>query len=367
MRHETAYKFEKSSERQATGKLRRAADFSLIALGLLAAIFVLHSARSLLAPILLAVVIGTMFGPIADRIEAFKVRPSVSAAAVVVLFIFIIAGGVVGFAVPLSGWTDELPKIWSQMQSSILSWQGAIQAIGSLQEQLKMLAGSNVEMTVQVDDGSTVVDAAYLAPTILGQILVFLASFYFFVATRHDLRILILKLCMRRRTRWQVARVFRDVEQNVSEYLLSITFINLALGMTVAFALWVAGVESPLLWGMLAGVLNYVAYIGPAIMTVILVGVGLATETQTLAILAPAAIFLLINFLEAHFVTPSVIGQKMTLNPFFVFLSLVFWIWIWGPLGGFIAVPSLLIMNAIYRQMYYVPARDRRRRIENAQ
>jgi predicted PurR-regulated permease PerM len=137
----------------------------------------------------------------------------------------------------------------------------------------------------------------------------------------------------------------------VSRYLLSITVINMIEGAAVGVALHLIGVPSALLWGALAAVTNFVVFIGPIVMVVILFMVGL-TEFDTLgASLLPVAVYLVINMLEAQFVTPMVIGRTMTLNPFVVMLALIFWIWLWGPLGGFIAIPALLVLYAVIRNI----------------
>ncbi|WP_026480428.1 AI-2E family transporter [Ahrensia sp. 13_GOM-1096m] len=354
--------YEKKAANAIEKNLQIAANVSAVVIGLFACLVALHLGKTIIAPIALAIVIGIMFGPIADRIEKSKIRPSISAMLVVALFAGLILASFAAFAVPMSSWMDRVPRIWNQFQISLADWKGMFETVGSFQQELqKMAGGEATAMKVEVDESGPFEEAAFLAPVILGQIAIFLASFYFFVATRHDLRLLILKLCVRRKTRWHVARIFKDVEDSVSGYLISITYINLGMGITVSLLFWLIGVPSPFLWGMLAGVLNYVVYIGPAVMSVILIGVGLATHTETLAILTPAAVFLGVNFLEAQFITPTIIGRRTTMNPFFVFLSLVFWIWLWGPAGGFIAIPSLLITNVIYLHMFVAPQQRRQR------
>ncbi len=121
--------------------------------------------------------------------------------------------------------------------------------------------------------------------------------------------------------------------------------------MAVSIAMWLIGVPSPLLWGMMAGALNYIIYIGPFAMFLILLAVGLASFTAPAAILAPAMAYLLLNLTEAQFVTPMTLGKRLTLNPFVVFLALAFWLWIWGPVGGFVAVPALLVVYAVVRNV----------------
>ncbi|MCR4267071.1 AI-2E family transporter [Nitratireductor sp. ZSWI3] len=326
--------------------LTLAARVSIIFLGLLAFIAALHHARFLLAPISLAVFIGLMLGPLATRLEARGIAPSLSAITVVLVFIVLVGVFLIAIATPLTAWTERLPQIWNELQLQLSSLRQPLETVRNLQEEIRAVTGgSNVR--VSVDEGSTVQDVAVLAPTLLAQLLVFFASLYFFVATRHQTRIAILKLCFDRRLRWRVAHIFRDVENAVSEYLLSISIINVGLGVAVTVALWLLGVPSAPLWGAMAALLNFVIYIGPALMAVVLLAVGLATFDTLTASFMPPLVYLCLNALEAQFVTPTVIGRRMTLNPFIVFLAIAFWLWFWGPIGGFIAIPALLTIYAI--------------------
>ncbi|MGE0585968.1 MAG: AI-2E family transporter [Flavobacteriaceae bacterium] len=327
--------------------LGRASRLAVVGIGLTALVGVLYFAKLVFAPIALALVIGLMFGPLATRVERTGIPPAASASIIVILFITIIAAFVMAFAVPLSDWVERLPEIWRRLQAVVRDWKGVISTLGAAQEELRNLTGGAGVMSVKVDDGGAVESVAILAPSILAQFIVFLASLYFYVASREAFRVAILRLCINRRLRWRVAHVFRDVERLVSRYLLSITLVNIGLGAVVAIALWAVGVESALLWGVLAGVLNYVIYVGPAIMVVILTGVGLAGFDGG-AVFLPPLIYLFFNFLEAQFVTPYVIGRNVTLNPFIVFLAIVFWLWLWGPVGGFVAVPLVLIFYTIF-------------------
>lgn len=323
-----------------------AGQIGAVIAGLLALIAALHFGRPILVPISLGVVIGLMFGPLADVIEKRGLKPSWSAAIVMLTFLFISLAGLAAFAVPLSMWMELLPTIWEKLRDTISDWEGVISSIGSVQEELRSLTGAEQRINVEVDDSTSASDLAFIAPALIGQLAVFLGSLYFFVATRHQIRIAILGLCMNRRLRWRVAHVFRDAEQLVSRYLLSITAINIGLGTAVAIAMAIIGVPSPILWGLMAALFNYIVYIGPACMAIILFGVGLATFDSTGMILLPPLVFLFLNFIEAQFVTPIVLGRSLTLNPFVIFLAVVFWLWMWGPAGGFLAVPFLLIVSA---------------------
>ena len=207
------------SESQFERILGNAARIALVFIAFVALVAVLQAGQVFLAPVTLAIVIGLMFGPVADRVERFGVPPALSSAIVVLLLIAVIVAGVTLFAVPLSDWVARAPVIWEKLQTELANLQGPLQAIGAFQAQIASVFGSNSAMSVTVEDGGPLTSLAFLAPAILAQILIFLASLYFFVATRDHIRISVLSLCVSRRMRWRTAHVFRDVESKVSRFL----------------------------------------------------------------------------------------------------------------------------------------------------
>ena len=335
------------SESQFERLLANAGRIALVMIGLLALLVALKEGQVFLAPVTLAIVIGLMFGPVADRVERFGVPPALSAGIVVLMLIALIAAGVALFAVPMSDWVARAPMIWEKLQAQLATLQGPLEAASAFQEQVASIFSSDSALAVTVEDGGQMISVAMLAPAILAQILIFLASLYFFIATRDHIRISVLSLCVSRRMRWRTAHVFRDVEAKVSRFLLSITVINACVGCAVALVMWAIGMPSPLLWGAMAAVLNYIPYVGQAVMNLVLLAVGLGTQTGLENILLPMGCYLVINFIEGQIVTPHFIGRTMTLNPFIIFLSITFWLWAWGPIGGLVAVPTLLIATSI--------------------
>jgi predicted PurR-regulated permease PerM len=330
--------------------LLRSAQVAVIVMGFATAIFMLYAGEYILAPASLGIVLGLMLGPLATQLERRGLRPGLSASLVVILFILAICLVAAAVAAPLAFWLSRLPQLWSNLQLQLSELKAPLEALKGVRDQLRELTGGE-GLTVSVDEGVGVESVAVFAPAFVAQVLIFFACLYFFVATRNQTRSAVLKLCLDRRLRWRVAHIFRDVERLVSRYLLSITVINIIEGAAVGVALHLIGVPSALLWGALAAVTNFVVFIGPIVMVVILFMVGL-TEFDTLsASLLPVAAYLVINMLEAQFVTPMVIGRTMTLNPFVVVLALIFWIWLWGPLGGFIAIPALLVLYAVIRNI----------------
>lgn len=319
---------------------------ALMGLCLIVGLAALDIGQVVFAPVCLAVVIGMLFGPAEDWLAGRGVHPGVSALVIVFFFVAVILMAGAAFSVPLSGWMDKLPQIWKQLQAQVTSWDGLFHTLSNLQNGLRSALGQDGSQTVSVTDGSAVERVVTFAPSFVAQVILFLASLYFFIRTRIDLRQMLVRLSPHAQTRHKIGGICQTIERRLSRYLVSITAINLVEGICVALALWALDVPSPLMWGMLAGLLNYVIYVGPAVMVALLLGVGLAVGATTVDILAPAGAYLVINLIEAQFVTPTVLGKTMTLNPFIVFFCTAFWIWLWGPVGGFVAVPILLAVTA---------------------
>jgi predicted PurR-regulated permease PerM len=331
--------------------LAQGSQAAVILISLLAMVVALDYGEYILAPLALGILIGLVLGPLAAALERRGLPCGLSAFVVFVLFIALVGAFAFVIASPLSWWIGRLPQIWQQLQTQLAHFREPLESIGAARDELRKIVGSG-GVTVQVDSGSPVESVATLAPAVIAQILIFLASLYFFVATRHRTRVAILRLCLTRRLRWRVAHIFRDVETLVSRYLLSISLINIAEGATVGIGLWLAGVPSAALWGALAIVANFITFLGPLTMTLLLFAVGL-TQFDTLAgALVPPLIYQAINATEQQFLTPMLLGHALTLNPFVVVLALIFWVWLWGPLGGFIAIPALLVCYAVIRNIF---------------
>jgi predicted PurR-regulated permease PerM len=123
--------------------------------------------------------------------------------------------------------------------------------------------------------------------------------------------------------------------------------VNVGFGIAVGSGLWLVGMPNPILWGILAGVLNYVPYLGGLVGYIIVGFVALTVfDTTGRALMAPGVYFLL-NIIEGNIITPAILGRELTLNPVMIFAWLIFWGWIWGIPGALLAIPLLTMTKII--------------------
>jgi predicted PurR-regulated permease PerM len=145
----------------------------------------------------------------------------------------------------------------------------------------------------------------------------------------------------------QVVDISKQIESDISAYLVTITAMNTAVGIATALVMSFTGVGDPILWGTVAFLLNFVPILGPVLGVVIFILAGLLTiDTLWLAML-PAGLYLGIHLIEGEIITPLLLARRFTLNPVLVILSLVFWFWMWGVPGAILSVPMLAITKIV--------------------
>jgi predicted PurR-regulated permease PerM len=181
----------------------------------------------------------------------------------------------------------------------------------------------------------------------------FIGTLFFLIVGRARFRKNAVNWSASRITRLRTLKILNDIEDSLGGYLLVVTVINLALGIVTIVAATLMGLPSPILWGVLAFVLNYIPYVGPAIMDLLLFGIGLLTFPTLLGALLPPAIFIAITTIEGHFLTPAIVGRRvLNLHPLAIFLSIAFWAWMWGPIGAFLATPILIVARVALNHLY---------------
>ncbi|HEX9070365.1 MAG TPA: AI-2E family transporter [Pseudolabrys sp.] len=322
---------------------RTAAQSATIGMFVILLVVALSLARPLLLPVASAFVMSMMLGPLSARAERYQIPSLVSAIVLWLLVVAVFYSVIILLAAPTVDWIGKTPDIGRNIQEKLHVFDHPLAA---LQELRDALLPSDKKGSLGVDIISFVQPALLIVTPAIGQTLIFFGTLFFMLLGRSQLRRVLVVFFDEREARLRTLKIMNDIEHNLTGYLSIVALINIAVGICGGVAAWVAGLPDPVAWAVLAFILNFVPYIGALIMEVALFMVGLVTfATLTHALLAPL-LFLGLATLEGHFITPSIMGHRLTLNPLTVFLSLVFWTWLWGPVGAFLAAP-LLIMGLV--------------------
>jgi predicted PurR-regulated permease PerM len=308
----------------------------------------LYIGHAILLPILAAAIVALTLAPLIKAAAARGISPWISG-------IFILAVGlgalsliVTALAGPVSEWIGRAPEIGSTIKDKLAVLDRPLASLHELQTALSGGEGVNVN----TPPTSLVLPVVAFVTPAAGELLLFFGTLLFFLIGQIELRTSLVSLFGNRDTKLRFLKIMRDIERNLAGYLTVVTIINAALGTVVAVGTWLVGYPNPVIFGVLAALLNYVPYVGPGVMVIALFGVGLVSfDSIAHAAIAPLG-FIALTALEGHLITPTIVGRRLTLNPLVVLLALAFWTWMWGPFGAFLAVPLSIIGLVVFNHLF---------------
>jgi predicted PurR-regulated permease PerM len=326
-----------------------------IVLVVLGAIAFLYFTRPVLLPVFLACIAGMTLKPLIRWLSYCRIPPALSAAVVLCLLVAAIGIGFFQLGRPALTWMNEAPQHMTELRQRVQKMfplfrrfsqaAAAVNNLGATEEEKKeeQKKAPMVEMkntrgtssilnwtgTLLVGIGETLV----LVYLLLASGDLFLQKLVHVMPTFSDKK--------------RAVEINREIQQNISNYLFSVSLINISLGIVVSGGLYFMGVPNAAMWGMLVAVLNFVPYFGPVAGMILLVTVGLLTFDTLWMGLLPAAWYLVLHLLEANLITPVLLGRRFTLNPVVIFVSLIFWTWLWGVPGALLSVPILVSIKVV--------------------
>lgn len=323
------------------------AQYALIGIFLILFTALLSYGRGVFLPITVALVIGTILAPLTNKAAQNGIPHAATAAILVLGMIGLLSTGIVLLADPVRDWIGRAPEIGANLREKLSIFDTVFDALNRIRDALGAAPSQN---KMSFDVSNLVQPAlASLTPAV-GQLLIFFGTLFFFLAHRNRLKESIVRFGSARESRLRAIRIWNEVEASLATYIATVTGINACVGIIVGIACYFLGLPSPWVWGVLAFALNFVPYIGPGTMIITLLGVGLVTFNSFYQALIAPLLFIGMSTVEGQFVTPTILGARLTLNPLFIFLSIAFWAWLWGPFGALLAVPLLIVTIVIINQ-----------------
>ena len=317
---------------------------------LLASLAALYIASPIVLPVVLAIVLKLLLQPLVRLTDRAGVPRALGALLAIILLVAALAGVVSGVAGPATSWAAKLPEAIPQIQHQLAFLARPIASMEWMMGQLQSVAGGGVSVPQASSEHPSfnVMGALFsgTATVAAGLFTTLVVLFYLLVSGETFLRRLVEILPSFAEKR-QAVEITLDIERNISVYLVTVTLINFVVGVLTFAIMWVCGVANPLLWGVIAFVVNFVPILGPMVAIAIFLMASVLSLGVTWSALLPVGLYFLIHVVEGELVTPMLMARRFTINPVAVILALIFWYWMWGVPGAVLAVPMLAITKLV--------------------
>src|SRR4249919_1526829 len=318
----------------------------LFVLALLTTAFV---AREIVLPLVFAIVLKLLLQPALRVLERLRI-PRLPAALLLILALF---GTIVGLGTAISGpartWAAKLPQGIPRLEERLSFMRVPIKTLQLFLQQVEDIGGTGPSPNGAVSErGAALLTTLFTGTRNFASGFFTTVLFLFFLLVSGDIFLhRLVEILPRFSSKRQVVDISQQIESDISAYLVTITIMNAAVGISTGLAMWLTGVGDPILWGSVAFLLNYVPILGTALGVLIFLLAGLLTIDTLWQALLPAGLYLAFHLIEGETVTPMLLARLFTLNPVLVVISLVFWFCMWGIPGAILSVPMLAITKII--------------------
>ena len=326
-----------------------------IVVSVLGVIAFLYFARPVILPIVLACVAGMTLKPLIRWSSCCHIPPPVSAALVLFLLVSAIGIGFFQLGRPALTWANDAPQHMTDLRQRFLKIFPSLARFSQAAAAVNNLGATEAEKkaeqekvpVVEVKDSRGTTSILNWTGTFLAGLGETLVLLYLLLASGDLFLQKLVRVMPTLHDKKSVVEISHEIQQNISNYLFSVSLINIGMGMVVGGGLYFMGVPNAAMWAMFVAVLNFVPYFGPVAGVLVLAALGLLTFDTVWQGLLPPAWYLLLHTLEANFITPMLLGRRFTINPVVIFVSLIFWTWLWGVPGALLSVPILVSIKVI--------------------
>lgn len=330
-------------------RTRAVVPVAVVGVFLLALIAGLYFAKPFVMPIVIATLLTFLLKPLVRWLARVRVPQILGAIIVMTVFFGIIGFGTTRVLQPAAQWAAKAPETFAMIQEKFQDVfrraQRLTRAAAEVEHITKQATSDTPTQKVEVRDSAIMKTMlAYTKSFVAGSIETVVLLFFMLGAGDLFMEKLV-RVLPTLHDKKRAVGIANEVQHSLSTFLFTITLINVGLGLLVGIATWAIGLPNPALWGVLAGLLNFIPYFGPITGVAVLTLAGFVTFDEVWLALLPALIYLVLHAVESNFLTPLILGRRLTLNPLVIFISLMFWTWLWGIPGALLSIPMLMMFK----------------------
>lgn len=306
---------------------------------------VLYTAAAFFMPLVLAILLTLTLSPAVRVLMRRGLSEGLAAGLVVLVMTLGIAGLFGALSTPFFALVNDASEMVEQVRERFRAPMEQVSEVAETVEEAT--SGDAAVQQVVVQQPGILSQVAGSALSILTTTVIVIVLTLFLLANNWHFSQEIVRSFGTMTDKKRALRTVRDVEGRISRYLLTIAAINAGLGVVVALTMWALGMPTPVLWGAMAALLNFLPFVGSVIGLAIVSMVALVHfETLGGALLVPLAYFACTT-VEGQFVTPMVVGRRLRLNTAAVLVAVAFWSFLWSIPGALMAVPILVVLKVL--------------------
>jgi len=335
---------------KATQEATTVRSMGIGVIAFVAACTAFYFGREFFVPVIFAVLLNGLFRPVVRALEKLKV-PATAGAAIIVLGLigslflagFLLAG-------PIQNGIASIPKQFEAAQGKIEKLRQPVQQMSNVANQIEHVTHSPTTAPAAAAPSagpSLLVRFAGGTAQIITKLFEVLLLLFLLLASGDLFVQKLVKVIPLWRDKNAAIQVVDESQSIVMGYILIGAIVMASQGVVVALVLWGLGMPSPWLWGIFTFLLELIPYLGAAVMLAMLSIAGFATfDSIGHAIMIPAS-YLVITTIQSSVISPIVYGKRLKLNPVAVFVGVLFWFFLWGVPGAYLAAPIIAMVKII--------------------
>lgn len=327
-------------------------SFTFTGLFVLGVFYSLYFARGFFFPIILGAILSLLLAPLVKGLVNAGIPRGLGAGLVVLGIVALFASAAYTLWGPATRWMAETPARMARIEAELQALLQPMESVSEAAERMEDLTAGSGEpqeplREVRMERGSFTAFLLGQTRGVLTAALFTTVLVYFLLASGDLFLRKLVRVMPTLADKKRAVRITRDVQRDVSTYLFTYALINTGLGIAIGVAMRLLGVPNPLLWGVMAGLLNFIPYLGAAIGMTVVTLVALPAYPSLGAVLVVPLTYLGLTALEGNLITPLIMGRRLTLNPVVIFLGVTFWYWLWGIPGALLATPLLVTLKVV--------------------
>ena len=316
---------------------------AIVGLFVLAVAYTLYFARSFLLPVAVAIFLDFLLSPLVRAAKKVRIPEPLAAGLIIIGLLGTVAVATYSLAPAAAAWVQRAPESLEQARAKFEAIRRPVEQVTRAAQEMEDAADVSPDSPPQVEiKGPTLAGRLFGGTLSMFTFFTFVIFTTFFLLAAGDLFLQkLIRVLPQFRDKKRAVSIAREIESHISRYMLTVTAINVTVGVATGIAMKLCGLPNPILWGVAAGLLNFMPYVG-AVATVGIIALASIVSFDTLGqAMVPPLVFFGLNLVEGNLLTPMIVGNRLSLNTVALFVGMTFWWFVWGIPGALMAVPMM--------------------------